>query len=66
VRANPDKYAFSSSGTGATAHLITELFNSMAEIKGAHVPYKGTAPALTDIMMPDRVHHRDVAATVGM
>src|SRR6266850_2148316 len=50
VRANPDKYAFSSSGTGATAHLITELFNSMAEIKARHVPYKGTAPALTDVI----------------
>src|SRR5207253_10579490 len=51
VRADPAKYTFSSSGTGATAHLFTELFNSMAQIRGArHVPYKGTAPALTDIM----------------
>ena len=50
VRANPDKYAFSSSGTGATAHLITELFNSMAGLKARHVPYKGSAPALTDVM----------------
>jgi tripartite-type tricarboxylate transporter receptor subunit TctC len=50
VRANPDKYAFASSGTGATAHLVTELFNSMAQIKARHVPYKGSAPALTDIM----------------
>src|SRR5689334_19173407 len=50
VKANPDKYAFSSSGTGATAHLIAELFNSMAGIKARHVPYKGSAPALTDIM----------------
>jgi len=50
LRANPDKYAFSSSGTGATAHLIAELFNSMAGIKARHVPYKGSAPALTDVM----------------
>jgi tripartite-type tricarboxylate transporter receptor subunit TctC len=50
VRANPDKYAFASSGTGATAHLVTELFNSMAQLKARHVPYKGSAPALTDIM----------------
>ncbi|MGE5640152.1 MAG: Bug family tripartite tricarboxylate transporter substrate binding protein [Clostridia bacterium] len=50
VRANPDKYAFSSSGTGATAHLLIELFNSMAQIKARHVPYKGSAPALTDVM----------------
>jgi len=51
IKADPGKYTFSSSGTGATAHLFTELFNSMAGIHGArHVPYKGTAPALTDIM----------------
>src|SRR5438067_6828511 len=51
IKADPGKYNFSSSGTGATAHLFTELFNSIAGIHGArHVPYKGTAPALTDIM----------------
>jgi len=50
LRANPDQYAFSSSGTGATAHLIVELFNSMAQIKARHVPYKGSAPALTDVI----------------
>ena len=50
LRANPDKFTFSSSGTGATAHLVAELFNSMAGIKARHVPYKGSAPALTDIM----------------
>jgi tripartite-type tricarboxylate transporter receptor subunit TctC len=50
VRSNPDKYTYASSGTGATAHLVTELFNSMAQLKARHVPYKGSAPALTDIM----------------
>jgi tripartite-type tricarboxylate transporter receptor subunit TctC len=50
VRANPDKYTFSSSGTGATAHLVSELFNSMAGLKARHVPYKGSAPALSDLM----------------
>src|SRR5258708_30491365 len=51
IKADPGKYTFSSSGTGATAHLFTELFNSMAGIHGArHVPYKRTAPALTAIM----------------
>src|SRR5258706_4093472 len=50
ARANPDKYAFASSGTGATAHLMVELFNSMAQIKARHVPYKSSAPALTDVM----------------
>src|SRR5436853_2327111 len=50
LRANPDKYTFSSSGTGATAHLFAELFNSTAGIKARHVPYKGTAQAITDII----------------
>ncbi len=50
VRANPDKYSFSSSGTGAAAHLITEWFNSHAQLKATHVPYKGSSPALIDVM----------------
>ena len=50
VRANPGKYTFSSSGTGATAHLFAELFNSAAKLKAVHVPYKGSAPAMTDLI----------------
>ncbi|HEY5899901.1 MAG TPA: tripartite tricarboxylate transporter substrate binding protein [Burkholderiales bacterium] len=50
VRANPGKYTFSSSGTGATAHLIAEWFNSLAQLKAVHVPYKGSSPSLTDLM----------------
>lgn len=50
VKANPDKYTFASSGTGATAHLVAEMFNSMAQIKARHIPYKGSAPAITDIL----------------
>jgi tripartite-type tricarboxylate transporter receptor subunit TctC len=66
VRASPDKYTFASSGTGATGHLLGELFNSMAGIKARHVPYKGAAPALTDVMS-GRVDYmiETVAATVG-
>jgi tripartite-type tricarboxylate transporter receptor subunit TctC len=50
LRANPDKYTFASSGTGATAHLFGELFNTTAGVKARHVPYKGSSPALTDII----------------
>jgi tripartite-type tricarboxylate transporter receptor subunit TctC len=50
VRASPDKYTFASSGTGATAHLVAELFNAQAGLKARHVPYKGSAPAITDVM----------------
>ncbi|HEY5898870.1 MAG TPA: tripartite tricarboxylate transporter substrate binding protein [Burkholderiales bacterium] len=50
VKAHPDKYTFASSGTGATAHLFGELFNYTAGLKARHVPYKGTAPAITDVI----------------
>ncbi len=50
VKANPGKYTFASSGTGATAHLICEAFNAGAGLKAVHVPYKGSSPALTDVM----------------
>jgi tripartite-type tricarboxylate transporter receptor subunit TctC len=50
LRANPDKFTFASSGTGATAHLFAELFNTAAQIRARHVPYKGSSPALTDII----------------
>jgi tripartite-type tricarboxylate transporter receptor subunit TctC len=50
VRADPAKYTFSSSGTGATSHLVSELFHSMAGIAPTHVPYKGSAPSLNDVM----------------
>lgn len=50
VRANPRKYSFASSGTGATAHLVAEWFNSMAGLQVTHVPYKGSSPALTDVI----------------
>jgi len=50
LRTNPGKYTFASSGTGATAHLISEYFNNLAGIKATHVPYKGSAPALADVL----------------
>ena len=50
VKANPGKYSFASSGTGATAHLIAEWFNGRAGLQVTHVPYKGSSPALTDVI----------------
>lgn len=49
-KANPGKLAFGSSGVGAAAHLTQELFKQVTSIDMVHVPYKGTAPALTDLM----------------
>ncbi|MBP8150783.1 MAG: tripartite tricarboxylate transporter substrate binding protein [Xylophilus sp.] len=41
---------YASSGNGQSTHLSAELFNAMGSVKMAHVPYKGSAPALTDVM----------------
>ena len=49
VKANPGKYSFATSGTGATAHIVAETFNMRAGLTTTHVPYKGSAPALTDV-----------------
>ena len=53
ARANPSKVSFGSSGVGAAAHLTTELLKQTANIEMVHVPYKGTAPALTALLAGD-------------
>ncbi|HVY57456.1 MAG TPA: tripartite tricarboxylate transporter substrate binding protein [Xanthobacteraceae bacterium] len=50
AKAHPDRLNYASQGVGTTAHLAAELFKSMAGIKLVHVPYKGTGPALTDLL----------------
>jgi tripartite-type tricarboxylate transporter receptor subunit TctC len=50
AKATPDKLTFASSGIGGSHHLSGELFKSLAGIKLVHVPYKGGAPAATDLM----------------
>lgn len=50
AKAKPGSLNFASSGNGQSTHLSAELFNSMAGIKMVHVPYKGSAPALGDLM----------------
>ncbi|MEY3527861.1 MAG: hypothetical protein RLZZ549_344 [Pseudomonadota bacterium] len=50
AKTKPGGLNFASSGNGQSTHLSAELFNTMAGIKMAHVPYKGSAPALTDVM----------------
>ncbi|MCC7487228.1 MAG: tripartite tricarboxylate transporter substrate binding protein [Burkholderiales bacterium] len=49
-RARPGQLVFSSSGQGGVSHLVTELFNDVAGIKGTHVPFKGTWPAVMSVM----------------
>jgi tripartite-type tricarboxylate transporter receptor subunit TctC len=65
LRANPGKYSFASSGTGATAHLIAEWFNSLAQVKATHVPYKGSAQALTDVMTGQIAYSVETLAATG-
>jgi tripartite-type tricarboxylate transporter receptor subunit TctC len=50
VKANPGKVNFASQGVGTTSHLTAELFNAVAGTKLVHVPYRGTAPALNDLV----------------
>lgn len=50
AKQRPSTLAYGSSGVGGLAHLATELFTSMASVKMTHVPYRGTGPALTDIL----------------
>ncbi|MBB2919596.1 tripartite tricarboxylate transporter substrate binding protein [Cupriavidus alkaliphilus] len=50
ARTRPGQLTFASSGNGQSTHLAAELFNSMAGVRMTHVPYKGSAPALTDVM----------------
>jgi tripartite-type tricarboxylate transporter receptor subunit TctC len=50
VKANPDKVNYASQGIGTTSHLTAELYNSLTGAKMVHVPYRGTGPALNDII----------------
>jgi tripartite-type tricarboxylate transporter receptor subunit TctC len=50
ARARPGELNYGSSGSGAADHLAGELFNSLAKVKMVHVPYKGGAPAMLDLV----------------
>jgi tripartite-type tricarboxylate transporter receptor subunit TctC len=50
IQANPGKVAYGSGGNGTSQHLTGELFKSMAGVDMLHVPYKGSAPAMTDLL----------------
>jgi len=50
AKANPKKFTYGSAGSGSTGHLAGALFESMAGVDLVHVPYKGSAPLLTDLL----------------
>ena len=67
AKANPGKISFASAGNGSVAHVTGELFKMMAGVNMQHVPYRGAAPALTDLLggqvhlmfdnMPSSIEH---------
>ncbi|MGV3572388.1 MAG: tripartite tricarboxylate transporter substrate binding protein [Ramlibacter sp.] len=67
AKANPGKVNFGSSGSGSSIHLSGELFNALAKVDMIHIPYKGSAPAVTDLVggqidlmfdnMPSAIQH---------
>lgn len=67
AKANPGKVNFGSSGSGSSIHLSGELFNALAKVDMVHVPYKGSAPAVSDLIggqidimfdnMPSAIQH---------
>ena len=65
AKANPGKLNYASAGSGSTLHLTGELFKTMAEVDIVHVPYKGAAPALTDLL-GGRVQMTFNPAAVGL
>jgi tripartite-type tricarboxylate transporter receptor subunit TctC len=64
AKANPGKVSFGSSGVGAAAHLTTELLKQTADVDMVHIPYKGTAPALTALLAGDIQVLVDVPSTL--
>lgn len=50
AKAKPDFYRYGSAGNGTLNHLLGEMLNTMAGVKLEHVPYKGVAPALNDVL----------------
>ncbi|NDY90451.1 Bug family tripartite tricarboxylate transporter substrate binding protein [Ideonella livida] len=50
LKANPDKVSFASSGNGSSDHLTAELFWLQTATSGLHIPYKGGAPAISDLL----------------
>jgi tripartite-type tricarboxylate transporter receptor subunit TctC len=65
VKANPGKVHFYSSGNGGLPHLSGELMNTIAGIKAVHVPYKGSAPGLNDLI-GGQVQYGFDAAAIGL
>ncbi|WP_431281241.1 Bug family tripartite tricarboxylate transporter substrate binding protein [Humitalea sp. 24SJ18S-53] len=65
LKAAPGRYTFATSGTGATAHLISEYFNRGAGVEAVHVPFAGSGPALTSVLGGQVDYAIDTVAATG-
>jgi tripartite-type tricarboxylate transporter receptor subunit TctC len=50
AQANPDKFDYGSPGTGSAGHLAVEQFRNVFKLRGTHIPYKGSGPAMTAVV----------------
>jgi len=64
LQANPGKYSYGSAGNGSSPHLAGEMFKRDAGVNTVHVPYKGTAPALQDLLAGQLDYNFDAGAGV--
>ena len=64
AKANPDKLSLASYGVATTSHFAGELFKSSAGIKMVHLPYKGSAPAMNDLMGKHIEYHVDTVVAI--
>ena len=65
AKADPGKLTMASAGTGSSNHLVGELFQSLAGVKLTHVPYKGSNPAISDVMGGQVDMHFDQVTSAG-
>lgn len=65
LRARPGHYSFSSSGTGATAHVVAAWFHALAGVDVVHVPFAGSAPAVTAVLGGHVSYTIETLAAVG-
>ena len=50
LQKNPGKYSYGSAGNGSVGHMLVELYKSMAKVFVTHIPYRGSGPALNDVV----------------
>jgi tripartite-type tricarboxylate transporter receptor subunit TctC len=65
AKAEPGKLTMASAGTGSSNHLVGELFQDLAGVKFTHVPYKGSNPAISDVMGGQVDMHFDQVTSAG-